>query len=64
MGPTCYPIVAETPSGRLRYKTIAIGRFAYNIVSIIQNIITPRMLSPTGKIPWRNNTADSMLVQC
>ena len=49
MGPTCYPIVAETPSGRLRYKTIAIGRFAYNIVSIIQNIITPRMLSSTGK---------------
>ncbi len=24
--PACYPIVAETPSGRLRYKTITIGR--------------------------------------
>lgn len=47
MGPTCYPIVAETPSGPLRYKTIAIGRFAYNIVSLIQNTITPRMLSST-----------------
>jgi SP family general alpha glucoside:H+ symporter-like MFS transporter len=27
LGPVCYPIVAETPSGRLRYKTIVIGRF-------------------------------------
>ncbi|KAJ9615775.1 hypothetical protein H2200_001852 [Cladophialophora chaetospira] len=48
MGPTCYPIVAETPSGPLRYKTIAIGRFMYNIVSLIQNTITPRMLSSTS----------------
>ncbi|KEF63625.1 MFS transporter, SP family, general alpha glucoside:H+ symporter [Exophiala aquamarina CBS 119918] len=48
MGPTCYPIVAETPSGRLRYKTIAIGRFAYNIIQIIQNTITPRMLSASA----------------
>ncbi|KAK6369724.1 hypothetical protein LTS17_009174 [Exophiala oligosperma] len=48
MGPTCYPIVAETPSGRLRYKTIAIGRFAYNVASVIQNTITPRMLSSTS----------------
>ncbi|CVL02506.1 uncharacterized protein FMAN_00027 [Fusarium mangiferae] len=35
MGATCYPIVAETPSGRLRYKTIAIGRFCYNIAGLI-----------------------------
>lgn len=48
MGPGCYPIVAETPSGRLRYKTIAIGRFVYNLVSIFQNSVTPRMLSPTA----------------
>ncbi|KAL5611173.1 hypothetical protein FOBRF1_007290 [Fusarium oxysporum] len=48
MGATCYPIVAETPSGRLRYKTIAIGRFVYNIAGLIQNSITPRMLSPTA----------------
>ena len=25
IGPACYPIVAETPSGRLRAKTITIG---------------------------------------
>lgn len=46
VGPACYPIVAETPSGRLRYKTIVIGRFAYNLTGIFQNSVTPRMLSP------------------
>ena len=49
IGPTCYPIVAETPSGRLRYKTIVIGRFVYNLTQIFQNCITPRMLSATCK---------------
>jgi len=45
ISPACYPIVSETPSGRLRYKTIVIGRFTYNLVSIFQNSVTPRMLS-------------------
>ena len=49
LGPGCYPIVSETPSGRLRYKTIAIGRFAYNLTNIFQNAVTPRMFSPTGE---------------
>jgi len=48
MGPTCYPVVSETPSGQLRYKTISIGRFVYNIAGLIQNSITPRMLSSTS----------------
>ncbi|ORX35415.1 general substrate transporter [Kockovaella imperatae] len=47
-GPACYPIVAETPSGRLRYKTIVIGRFVYNLTGIFSNSVTPRMLSPTS----------------
>ncbi|KAH8653807.1 putative MFS alpha-glucoside transporter [Xylariales sp. PMI_506] len=46
IGPACYPIVAETPSGRLRYKTIVIGRFVYNLTGIFSNIVTPRMISP------------------
>ncbi|KAG8629366.1 hypothetical protein KVT40_003231 [Elsinoe batatas] len=46
IGPVCYPIVAETPSGKLRYKTITIGRFVYNLTGIFNNSITPRMLSP------------------
>lgn len=45
-GPVCYPIVAETPSGRLRYKTITLGRFIYNCTGIVSNILTPRMVNP------------------
>lgn len=45
IGPVCYPIVAETPSGRLRYKTIVIGRFVYNLTTIFSNSVTPRMIS-------------------
>ena len=49
IGPVCYPIVAETPSGRLRYKTVCIGRFVYNLTGLFHNSVTPRMLSPIGK---------------
>jgi SP family general alpha glucoside:H+ symporter-like MFS transporter len=48
-GPACYPIVAETPSGRLRYKTIVIGRFVYNLTGIFSNSVTPRMISSLCK---------------
>ncbi|KAL7424685.1 hypothetical protein Q5752_000369 [Cryptotrichosporon argae] len=44
IGPLCYPIVAETPSGKLRYKTIVIGRVVYNLVGIFNNSVTPRMI--------------------
>jgi MFS transporter, SP family, general alpha glucoside:H+ symporter len=54
IGPVCYPIVAETPSGRLRYKTIVIGRFVYNLTGIFSNSVTPRMISPAGKSPFLN----------
>ena len=49
IGPACYPIVAETPSGRLRYKTIVIGRFVYNLTGIFSNSLTPRMVSSIGQ---------------
>lgn len=49
IGPVCYPIVAETPSGKLRYKTITIGRFVYNLTGLFTNSVTPRMLSATCK---------------
>jgi len=62
MGPTCYPIVAETPSGRLRYKTIAIGRFTYNIIGLIQNTITPRMLSATCKSRRTQDTLQFLIL--
>lgn len=50
VGPACYPIVAETPSGRLRYKTIVIGRFVYNLTGIFSNSVTPRMIAATCKL--------------
>lgn len=50
-GPVCYPIVAETPSGRLRYKTIVIGRITYNLTGIFSNSVTPRMIS-VGAWNW------------
>lgn len=49
IGPACYPIVSEMPSGRLRYKTIVIGRFVYNLTGIFNNSVTPRMLSALCK---------------
>lgn len=48
IGPTCYVIVAELPSTRLRVKTIALARIVYNIFSIVNNIIAPQMLNPTA----------------
>ncbi|KAG6357263.1 hypothetical protein INS49_015141 [Diaporthe citri] len=52
IGPVCYPIVAETPSGRLRYKTVTIGRFIYNVTGIFSNSVTPRMISATDSLAW------------
>lgn len=46
IGPVCYPIVAETPSGRLRARTITIGRIVYNLTGIFSNSVTPRMIQP------------------
>ncbi|GFZ47587.1 hypothetical protein JCM24511_05331 [Saitozyma sp. JCM 24511] len=48
VGPVCYPLVSETPSGRLRYKTIVIGRFVYQLTQIFNNSVTPRMVSSTS----------------
>lgn len=48
VGPVCYTIVGETPSGPLRAKTIAIGRTVYNLTGLVTNTITPRMLSPSA----------------
>ncbi|KAJ9499733.1 hypothetical protein LTR99_000361 [Exophiala xenobiotica] len=48
VGPVCYVLVAEIPSTRLRVKTVVLARVAYNITSIITNIITPRMLNPSA----------------
>jgi hypothetical protein len=63
IGPVCYPIVAETPSGRLRYKTIVIGRFVYNLTGIFSNSVTPRMISSTCKSSPLNQDKDSWIFE-
>ncbi|ETN42527.1 uncharacterized protein HMPREF1541_01684 [Cyphellophora europaea CBS 101466] len=48
IGPVCYVLVAEIPSSRLRVKTVVLARVAYNVFSLLTNIVTPRMLNPTA----------------
>ena len=48
VGPVCYVLVAEIPSTRLRVKTVVLARVIYNVVSLITNILTARMLNPTA----------------
>ncbi|KAI5456473.1 general substrate transporter [Mariannaea sp. PMI_226] len=48
VGPVCYSLVAELSSTRLRTKSVVFARNMYNIVGIITNVITPRMLNPSA----------------
>jgi SP family general alpha glucoside:H+ symporter-like MFS transporter len=48
VGPVCYSLVAELTSTRLRTKSVVLARNAYNIIGVITNIITPRMLNPSA----------------
>jgi SP family general alpha glucoside:H+ symporter-like MFS transporter len=48
VGPVCYSLVAELTSTRLRTKSVVLARNMYNMVGIVTNIITPRMLNPTA----------------
>lgn len=48
VGPVCYVLVAEVPSTRLRAKTVVLARVVYNVVSLVTNILTARMLNPTA----------------
>jgi MFS transporter, SP family, general alpha glucoside:H+ symporter len=48
IGPVCYVLVAEIPSSRLRVKTVVLARVAYNLVGLVTNVLTPRMLNPAA----------------
>jgi MFS transporter, SP family, general alpha glucoside:H+ symporter len=48
IGPVCYVMVAEIPSTRLRVKTVALARATYNVFSIMNGFLVPRMLHPTA----------------
>ncbi|OHW96210.1 general alpha-glucoside permease [Colletotrichum incanum] len=49
VGPVCYCLLAETPSTRLRIKTVAIARNAYLLVSIGANFLNPPILNPSAR---------------
>ncbi|QBZ55491.1 hypothetical protein PoMZ_00389 [Pyricularia oryzae] len=49
VGPSCYCLVAEIPSTRLRVKTVALARATYNLAGFITNALMPPMI---GKNDW------------
>ena len=46
VGPVVYTLVSEIPSSRLRIKTVAVARNAYNIASICANELNAPILNP------------------
>ena len=48
VGTVCYSLVAELSTRRLQIKTVALGRAMYNVVAIINNVLTPYMLNPSA----------------
>ncbi|KAG9252199.1 alpha glucoside transporter [Emericellopsis atlantica] len=49
LGPACYSLVAEMPSTRLRTKTVALARAAYNIAGLATGFLMPQMI---GRNAW------------
>jgi SP family general alpha glucoside:H+ symporter-like MFS transporter len=56
LGPMAYAIVGETPSTRLRAKTVGLARNAYNVLNIIAGILSTYMLNPTAW-NWKGRAA-------
>ncbi|KAL1887532.1 hypothetical protein Sste5346_010143 [Sporothrix stenoceras] len=56
LGPATYVIVGETSSTKLRSKTIALARNAYNVANIISLTVSPFCLNPTEG-NWKGKTA-------
>ncbi|WOO78242.1 Maltose permease MAL61 [Vanrija pseudolonga] len=50
---TAYPIVGETPSTRMRAKTVGLARNFYNVVGIIAGILNTYMINSTAW-NWRS----------
>lgn len=55
IGPVAYTIVPEMPSARLRSKTVSLARNAYNVFSIVNNIITNYQINETAW-NWKGRT--------
>lgn len=63
VGPLTYCLIAEIPSTRLRVKTLVLARVAYNINSIVTNILIQNMLNPTAW-NWRGKAAFFCALTC
>jgi MFS transporter, SP family, general alpha glucoside:H+ symporter len=48
VGTIAFSLVAEMSTRRLQIKTVALGRALYNVVAIVNNVLTPYMLNPTA----------------
>jgi len=46
VGPVCFTIVPEVPAARLRNKTVAVARAAYNVCGIGAGFLNPATLNP------------------
>ncbi|KAL0945005.1 MFS maltose permease [Colletotrichum truncatum] len=49
VGPSCYTLVAEMPSTRLRVKTVALARAIYNTGGFVVNALQPNII---GENEW------------
>lgn len=56
VGPLAFLLVGESSCTRLRAKTVAIGRNAFYLWSIIFSVVTPYMLDPTAG-NWKGKSA-------
>lgn len=56
VGPLAFLLVGEGSSTRLRAKTVAIGRAAFYVWSIVFSVANPYMLNPTAG-NWKGKTA-------
>jgi SP family general alpha glucoside:H+ symporter-like MFS transporter len=56
VGPLAFLLVSESSSTRLRAKTVAIGRNAFYLWSIIFSVVTPYMLAPDAG-NWKGKSA-------
>ncbi|KAL2757281.1 hypothetical protein ACRALDRAFT_2025112 [Sodiomyces alcalophilus JCM 7366] len=48
VGPICYSLVSELSSTRLKTKSVVLARNTYNILGMVGNVMTTRMLNPSA----------------
>jgi len=63
VGPVCYSLVAELSTTRLRAKSIVLARNFYNVIGILNNVITPRLVNPDAA-NWKGKAGFFWAVSC